>query len=65
MNIFSIIGYACWVASALLVLWMLVDFFKTNSQFGEDFLLSSKEGHDEITEQEKMFATEREQDKKQ
>ena len=60
MNIFSIIGYACWVASALLLLWMLFDFFKTNSQFEEDFLLSSKEGHDEITEQEKMFAAERE-----
>jgi hypothetical protein len=63
MNIFNIIGYACWVASALLVLWMLVDFFKTNSQFEEDFLLSSREGHDEITEQEKMFAAEREQEK--
>ena len=59
MNIFSFLGYACWVVSALLLLWIVVDFFKTNSQFEEDFLLSSREGHDEITEQEKMFAAER------
>jgi len=64
MNIFSLLGYACWIASALLLLWMVVDFFKTNSQFEEDFLLRSREGHDEITEQEKMFAAEREKAKK-
>jgi len=63
MNIFSILGYACWIASALLLLWIVVDFFKTNSQFEEDFLLSSREGHDEITEQEKMFAAERDKAK--
>jgi hypothetical protein len=63
MNIFSLLGYACWIGSALLLLWIVVDFFRTNSQFEEDFLLSSREGHDEITEQEKMFAAEREKAK--
>ena len=63
MNIFGLLGYACWIASALILLWMVVDFFKTNSQFEEDFLLSSREGHDEITEQEKMYAAEREKAK--
>lgn len=63
MNIFNLLGYACWVGSAFLVLWLLVDFFKTNSQFEEDFLLSSREGHDEITDQEKSFAADRENKK--
>jgi hypothetical protein len=63
MNIFGLLGYACWIASGLILLWMVVDFFKTNSQFEEDFLLSSREGHDEITEQEKMYAAERDKGK--
>ena len=63
MNIFQVLGYACWVGSAILLLWMLMDFFKTNAQHDEDFLLSSREGHDEITEQEKMFAVERDKAK--
>jgi hypothetical protein len=63
MDIFNLLGIACWVASGILLLWMLVDFFKTNSAFDEEFLLSSREGHDEITEQEKMFAAERDEAK--
>ena len=61
MDIFDLLGYACWVASGILLLWMVVDFFKVNSGYEEDFLLSSREGHDEITEQERMYAAEREQ----
>ncbi|MBW1785241.1 MAG: hypothetical protein JRK53_01275 [Deltaproteobacteria bacterium] len=60
MNVFSLLGYACWIGSAILLLWLVVDFMRTNSQFEEDFLLSSREGHDEIAEQEKMFAADRE-----
>jgi hypothetical protein len=63
MNTFQVLGYACWIGSAILLLWMLIDFFKTNSQHDEDFLLSSREGHDEITEQEKMFAVQRDEAK--
>jgi hypothetical protein len=40
---------------------MLLDFFKVNAEHEEDFLLSSREGHDEITEQEKIFAAERDE----
>jgi hypothetical protein len=59
MSIFVLLGYACWVGSFLVLLWMFLDFLKTNSNYDEDFLLSSREGHDEITEQEKMHAVER------
>ena len=59
MDVFDILGYACWIIAALLLFWMLMDFMKTNKEFEEDFLLSSREGHDEIAEQEKMYAAER------
>jgi hypothetical protein len=61
MNTFQLLGYACWVGSAILIFWMLLDFFKVNAEHEEDFLLSSREGHDEITEQEKIFAAERDE----
>ncbi len=56
MDIFNLMGYACWVGSFFLLLWLFMDFLKTNREHEEDFLLSSREGHDEITEQEKMYA---------
>lgn len=65
MDIFDILGYACWIVSAVLLLWMVVDFFKVNSEYDEEFLLSSREGHDEIAEQEKMYAAERERKAKE
>ena len=61
MNIFTILGYVCWIGSALLLIWMFMDFLKTNAEHDEEFLLSSREGHDEITEQEKLYAAERDQ----
>jgi hypothetical protein len=44
----GILGWAAWIASALLFLWMLWDFFTINRSFGEDVLLSSREGVDEL-----------------
>jgi len=61
MSIFVLLGYACWGGSFLLLLWLFMDFLKTNAAYDEDFLLSSREGHDEITEQEKMHAVERDE----
>ena len=63
MDIFNLLGYACWIGSIILLLWIFMDFIKTNRTHEEDFLLSSREGHDEITEQEKMYAAERDQSK--
>ncbi len=65
MDIFNLLGYACWVGSFILLLWIFMDFLKTNRAHEEDFLLSSREGHDEITEQEKLFATERDKVKEE
>jgi hypothetical protein len=42
------LGWAAWVASALLFLWMAWDFLVVNKDFGEDVLLSSREGVDEL-----------------
>jgi hypothetical protein len=41
-------GWAAWVASALLFLWMAWDFLTVNRNFAEDVLLSSREGVDEL-----------------
>ena len=62
MSIFKILEYACWVGSALALLWMFVDFLKTNIAYDEGFLISSIEGYDEISEQEKLAAKELDQD---
>ncbi|MFO0754543.1 MAG: hypothetical protein U0411_14615 [Thermodesulfovibrionales bacterium] len=59
MDFWDLLSYACWIASALLLLWMLIDFFRTGKEHAEEFLLSSREGHDEILEQERMFAEQR------
>jgi hypothetical protein len=42
------IVYATWFVSAAVFAWILWDFFKINVKYGEDTLLSSKEGVDEL-----------------
>jgi len=42
------LGWAAWIASGLLFLWMAWDFFAVNKDFSEDVLLSSREGVDEL-----------------
>jgi hypothetical protein len=44
----NILGPAAWVISALIILWMVWDFFRVNTSYGEDVLLSSREGVDEL-----------------
>lgn len=63
MDGWDIFSYATWIASALLLLWLLVDFYRVGKEHDESFLLSSKEGHDEILEQERMFAEQRDRAK--
>lgn len=50
MNFWQILSIAAWVVSALLVLWMLADMFSISRQYDEDFLMSSREGADELTD---------------
>lgn len=48
MNIWQILDWAAWAISALLFGWMFVDAFRVGQQHDEDFLLSSREGVDEL-----------------
>jgi hypothetical protein len=42
------IVYAVWIVSAAVFAWMLWDFVKINLKYGEDTLISSREGVDDL-----------------
>jgi len=44
----ALLGWAAWIVSALIFVWMVWDFLKVNQNFAEDILLSSREGVDEL-----------------
>ena len=44
----QVLGWAAWVVSAALILWMVWDFFIINKNYGESVLLSSREGVDQL-----------------
>ncbi len=44
----EILGTAAWVISAAIFLWMIWDFFAVNAKYGDDVLVSSREGLDEL-----------------
>lgn len=46
----TILEYAAWAVSAVILLWMLADATRVNREFDEDTLMSSKEGVDELLE---------------
>lgn len=48
MNIWQIAEWAAWIVSALLLLWMVVDAWRTGQQYSEETLMSSREGVDEL-----------------
>ncbi|MGE0005895.1 MAG: hypothetical protein AB7S92_09905 [Parvibaculaceae bacterium] len=49
------LSYIAWAISAVLVLWMLYDWFKTDTTFSEDQLTSSREGEIEaVSEKHKI-----------
>jgi hypothetical protein len=51
----TIASYVCWAASAALVLWMVADWYKTDTTYSEEVLTSSREGEIEAeTEQHKI-----------
>jgi hypothetical protein len=44
----SILGPLAWAISAVILVWMVWDFFKVNTSYSEGVLLSSREGVDEL-----------------
>lgn len=48
MNFWQLLSYAAWGISGLLILWMLADMVGVAKQYDEDFLMSSREGADEL-----------------
>lgn len=44
----DVLTWAAWVISAMLLLWMLWDFMSVNLKYGNDVLLSSREGVDDL-----------------
>ena len=49
MSNFEIMEYGAWGLSALLGLWMLFDMIRTDRNYSEDLLTSSREGEIEDT----------------
>lgn len=45
------LSYIAWGVSALLVAWMLFDWFKTDTSFSEETLTSSREGEIEAVQE--------------
>ncbi|TAL80929.1 MAG: hypothetical protein EPN75_05820 [Beijerinckiaceae bacterium] len=43
-----IVTWAAWIISAALLLWLLWDFMSVNLKYGNDVLLSSREGVDDL-----------------
>ena len=50
MNFWQILSYAAWGASAMFLLWIVVDLISVSKQYDEDFLMSAREGADELLE---------------
>ncbi len=48
MEFWTILSYLAWGLSAIMLVWMLMDAFMVSSQYDEEFLMSSREGEDEI-----------------
>jgi hypothetical protein len=54
MDIWNYMEYAAWILSAIFGLYILVDWFRTDTTYSEDVLLSSREGELEaMTEKQK------------
>ena len=52
--IVTILEWAAWVISAVLLVWMLLDAFKVSRTHDEEFLTTSVEGTDELFEPNEM-----------
>ena len=43
-GVFKSLELASWAVSIVLGLWLLYDLYRTNTRYGEDILMSSREG---------------------
>ncbi len=48
MSKWDLLTYVAWSLSAIMLVWMVVDAIMVSSQYDEEFLLSSREGEDDI-----------------
>lgn len=48
MSFWDVLTYVAWSLSAIMLVWMVVDAFMVSSQYDEEFLMSSREGEDEV-----------------
>jgi hypothetical protein len=48
MGFWQIMEWAAWIISAALFGWMFIDFLKVGREYGEEQLLSSREGVDDL-----------------
>lgn len=53
MDIWDIASYAAWIISAALLGWIVLDAFSVSQQYDEAFLMSSREGAEELTTERK------------
>ncbi|GMQ76523.1 MAG: hypothetical protein BMS9Abin01_1803 [Gammaproteobacteria bacterium] len=51
MNGWIIAEWVAWAISAYLLLWILLDAIRVSREHDEDFLLSSREGYDELVDE--------------
>ena len=52
MAMWTLLEYAAWAASAVLLLWMVLDAVRVGRDYDEDVLLSSREGEIELSTEE-------------
>jgi len=50
MDIWQVLSYAAWAVSGSLLLWIVADMLRVRREFDENFLMSSREGADELLE---------------
>lgn len=48
MSFWDLLTYIAWSLSAIMLVWMVVDAFMVSSQYDEEFLMSSREGEDDV-----------------
>ncbi|MDP2247612.1 MAG: hypothetical protein Q8J65_05730 [Nitrosomonadales bacterium] len=48
MSFWDVLTYIAWSLSAIMLVWMVVDAFMVSSQYDEEFLMSSREGEDDV-----------------
>ena len=46
MDFLDVLSYLAWTASAILLLWIVVDAASVSKQYDEEFLMSSREGEE-------------------